>query len=82
MSLFSQTTNQKPFLPIGALSADRLLSERTPTPCRFFSAISRNTTSVNPEVSASDRHRSNALQRRLQRDCIVSCRRPSGLVAT
>ena len=82
MFLLSQRTNQKPLHPIGALSVDRLLSERTLTPSRFLSAISRNTTSVNHEVSASDRRPSYASQRRLQLNCIVMRRRPSGLAAT
>ena len=79
MSLLSQGTNQKLSLPTGGLSAHRLLSERTPTPCRCFSAISPDTISANHEVSAADRRRSYAMQRRLQRDCIVSPRGLSGL---
>jgi hypothetical protein len=68
------------FFLIGGLSADRLLSEGTPMPNRFFSAISHNTTRINHQVSASDRLRSDALQ--LQRNCILGHRRLNGLATT
>jgi len=82
MSVLSQGTNRKLFLLIGGLCADRLLSERTPTPGRSFSAISHNTTRVNHEVSASDRLWSDALQRRLKRNYLLGPRRLNGLATT
>ena len=82
MSLLSQGTDQKLFLVIGRLSADRLLSERAPGASRFFSATSHNPARVNHEVSAPDRLRSDGLQRRLQHNYILGPRRLNGLVTT